>query len=492
MASIVKRGKTYAVSHYEGNGADRKQVWECGLSYNVAKARKAQIEYEIAQNIHIDRNDLTVSAFLHEFIEKYGEKKWVASTYDGNVGLMENYVHPYLGDMLLRNIRTKTVDDYYHNLMINAKPVANMGKPRRDEITPSMIHAIHKVLRCAFNQAVKWEYIAKNPFVNATLPDHKEKKRPALTPEQLHRVLDFTDRPEIYDYYLMHCAIHLAFACSMRGGEVGGAQWDKFDPEEQMLYIDRVIDRVDRSLADRLPKMEIMFRFPNLFPGTRTLIVLKQPKTDGSIRNVYTPDTVAYKLTTLRKLQDRLKIELGNDGYMDYGLIICQANGRPIMTEHLNKRFKEILVAMDDPTIDAKEMVFHSIRHTSAGVKLRLSKGDLKAVQGDGGWNTPDMVTKRYAHILDEDRRNLANEMEDKFYRTNGNISAPTTRHTANASKKPSKASTANTLPTIKSQPENAAPAPLATNTDQLASLLAGNPDLLAKVLQSVLLGNNQ
>jgi hypothetical protein len=163
-----------------------------------------------------------------------------------------------------------------------------------------------------------------------------------------------------------------------------------------------------------------MFKFPNLYPGTRTVIVLKQPKTEGSIRNVYTPETVTQKLMVLKRLQEKLKQELGNDGYMDYDLIICQANGRPIMTEHLNKRFKDILVAMGDPDIDVDDVVFHSIWHTSTGVKLKLSKGDLKAVQGDGGWNTPDMVTKRYAHILDEDRRNLAAEMEAKFYRGGG------------------------------------------------------------------------
>lgn len=44
------------------------------------------------------------------------------------------------------------------------------------------------------------------------------------------------------------------------------------------------------------------------------------------------------------------------------------------MTEHLNKRFKDVLIAMGDPDIDVDEVVFHSIRHTSAGVKLRLSK----------------------------------------------------------------------------------------------------------------------
>ncbi len=59
------------------------------------------------------------------------------------------------------------------------------------------------------------------------------------------------------------------------------------------------------------------------------------------------------------------------------------------MTEHLNKRFKDILVQMGDPDMDVEDVEFHSIRHTSTGVKLKLSKGDLKAVQGDGGWNTP-------------------------------------------------------------------------------------------------------
>lgn len=451
MASIVKRGKTYSIIYYEGEGKDRHQVWESGLSYTTAKARKAQLEHEIAQNVHVDRNDLTVSEFLYEFIEKYGEKKWVASTYDGNVGLLENYVHPYLGDKKLRGIKTKTADDYYHLLLHSAEPATNMGKPRREKISPSTIHDIHKVLRCAFNQAMKWEYIAKNPFINATLPEHKERKRQALTPEQLHRVLEFTDKPQYYDYYLMHCAIQLSFACSMRGGEVGGAQWERFNEDNQMLYIDRVIDRVDKRLMERLTKMDILYKFPNLYPGTKTVIVLKQPKTEGSIRNVYIPETVMQKLMKLRQMQEKLKFELGSDGYMDYGLIICQANGRPIMTEHLNKRFKEILTEMNDPEINIDDMVFHSLRHTSAGVKLRLSKGDLKAVQGDGGWNTPDMVTKRYAHILDEDRRKLATDMEANFYKKKA----------------------------VEGKSE-------ATNVDDIAALLKSDPDLLIKVVQSI------
>lgn len=84
-------------------------------------------------------------------------------------------MHPYLGNKKIRNIRTKTVDDYYHYLLHNAEPPSNTGKPKRDRVSPSTIHDIHKVICCAFNQAVRWEYIAKNPFVNATLPEHKGK-----------------------------------------------------------------------------------------------------------------------------------------------------------------------------------------------------------------------------------------------------------------------------------------------------------------------------
>lgn len=46
MASIVKRGKTYSVVYYEGEGSNRHQIWESGLSYSSAKSRKATIEYQ--------------------------------------------------------------------------------------------------------------------------------------------------------------------------------------------------------------------------------------------------------------------------------------------------------------------------------------------------------------------------------------------------------------------------------------------------------------
>ena len=62
------------------------------------------------------------------------------------------------------------------------------------------------------------------------------------------------------------------------------------------------------------------------------------------------------------------------------------------------------------------DVVFHSLRHTSVTYKLKLSGGDIKAVQGDSDHAQADMVTEVYGHILDEDRRKNAELMENAFY----------------------------------------------------------------------------
>ncbi len=63
-----------------------------------------------------------------------------------------------------------------------------------------------------------------------------------------------------------------------------------------------------------------------------------------------------------------------------------------------------------------KPVVFHSLRHSSTTYKLKLSGGDIKAVQGDTGHSEAAMITERYAHILDDDRRINAEKFEEMFY----------------------------------------------------------------------------
>ena len=78
---------------------------------------------------------------------------------------------------------------------------------------------------------------------------------------------------------------------------------------------------------------------------------------------------------------------------------------------HVRTKMKQIIKKEGLP-----DVVFHSLRHTSVTYELKLSGGDIKAVQGDSGHAQADMVTEVYGHILDKDRKKNAQLMENDFY----------------------------------------------------------------------------
>ena len=141
-----------------------------------------------------------------------------------------------------------------------------------------------------------------------------------------------------------------------------------------------------------------------------TVIVLKTPKTESSVRKVWMPKTVAYILREWKASQDKQKEFLGSE-YLDYNLVVALANGRPCEDRIILKSFEKLREKAGLPKV-----VFHSLRHSSTTYKLKLNHGDLKAIQGDTGHAQIDMITSVYAHILDEDRKINAQKFESAFY----------------------------------------------------------------------------
>ena len=137
---------------------------------------------------------------------------------------------------------------------------------------------------------------------------------------------------------------------------------------------------------------------------------MKTPKTENSERKIYIPKYVAQYLAEIKKEQDELKEVLGNE-YMDYNLVMATTFGMPINGSYIREQMQKVIDKEGLP-----DVVFHSLRHTSVTYKLKLSGGDIKAVQGDSGHAQSDMVTEVYGHIIDEDRRKNAEMMENAFY----------------------------------------------------------------------------
>ena len=367
MASIVKRrGRFCVVYLYTDAKGNRKQKWETFKTQAEAKARQKEIEYKEQIGTFVIPQCSTLDDLLKEYVALYGKNTWAMSTYSSNVGLIKNYISPFIGNMKLKDLTPRVLEKYYQQLL-KTKPVNNpvTGKTKNEFVGTSTVRDVHKLLRNCFGQAVKWELLEKNPCLHATVPKHKKQEREIWTAETLFHAT------EVCEDKRLRLAINLAFACSLRIGELLGLTWDCVDISDEAINtgyacisVNKELQRVTRAALQSLENKDVMQIFSE---------------------------------------------------YQDYNLVMAGPIGLPIEPATIKSSLNKLIEEHDLPKV-----VFHSLRHSSITYKLKLNGGDIKAVQGDSGHTQTSMVTDVYSHILDDDRRKNAQLFEDAFYEGKG------------------------------------------------------------------------
>ena len=439
MATIKQRKTKYSVIYWYLNDAgERKQKWDTLETKKDAKARKAYIEFYQQKNEFVlvpperlqakpepsseiqpkdgisSSEDILLKDFLVIFVNLYGVSKWSASTYSSKLASINNYINPYIGNCRLNELTTIKLSQYYNDLLSVPEVPRVKEKSTGRCVQPANIKKIHDIIRCALNQAIRWEYLdtrMRNPASLATLPKMTKVKR------KVWDIDTFRKATEAVDDDLLKICMHLAFSCSMRIGEITGLTWNDVIIDEESIHsgncrvvINKELSRVSQSAMQKLRDKDIKKVFPSLKPHCTTRLVLKTPKTESSNRTVWLPETVAKLLIQYRQTQQELKEFLGSD-YNDYGLVVALENGNPVESRIVRKRFQSLCEENGFPVV-----VFHSLRHLSTKYKLKMTHGDIKSVQGDTGHAEAEMVTDVYSEIVDEDRRLNAEKLNQEFY----------------------------------------------------------------------------
>lgn len=397
MASIVQRGKSYSVVYTKRTNDGKKQKWETYYSYDEAVRRKEQIELvQTHEKLRLNYQEGSLTKLLDEYIELYGRFHWSYSTYTSNIALIKNYIIPFMGSMQLSEFTPKTVAALYRQLMV----YPNFSNLRLEDrpMTPQILTNIHKLLHSAFEQAVLWEYVDRNPFHKVSLPKSLPKQISMLSPEEIRLLLCECDDP------LLTTAVHLAFAGSLRKGEIMGLTWDDIDFSVGSISVRKTLKRIRRDAIDVIGGKDVLYQFPPVFDEGRTVTVLKRPKTQSSIRTVYLPPYVMDVLSTWKAAQKPCQKTQPD-------LVLRYSNGRPLQEDTLLRLLERQLLILGLPKV-----TFHSLRHSSITYKLVLTGGNIKAVQGDSGHAQAEMITERYGHIIDACRKQCAQSFQDQFY----------------------------------------------------------------------------
>lgn len=429
--AIRKRGNRYQVSYCcPGETSPRTETFK---SEDEAIIRDKQIKLAKKNGtfeppvkikkgtVREAKQEITVSDFLDEYVENYGLKKWGNSYYSMSLGLIKNYIKPYIGDRYVRSLTVRDMDTYYTMLLDRPAVVVPGHMDTGAKITAHTVSRIHKLLKSAFGKAVVWEYTSVNPTIGATLPTAKSKKREVWSDDEAIEALSACEEQPL------RLCLYLALGCSMRLGEILGLQWRNVHISDEEVNGGAAYLRVDRELhrcnndsieaLERVNRSTILYKFPSIMPKqATTTLVLKTPKTDSSNRTIYLPNAVVEELRNIKAQQEEHKQEMG-DRYCDRDLVVAQINGNPYEQRVIDKKFYNFIAKNK-----LRPVVFHSLRHSSTSLKLKLSRGNIKAVQGDTGHAEARMVTDTYAHGFDADRKLIAQEMDAGFFARVGNV----------------------------------------------------------------------
>ena len=212
------------------------------------------------------------------------------------------------------------------------------------------------------------------------------------------------------DDKLLHLAVHIAFVCSLRAGETAGIDISKIDFQDKSFWITQEVQRVSDEALAVIPKQEIIRVFPKMKPNAKSSMILKGPKTEGSTRKQYLTTPLMLEIQERMQQIEEHKEILGPE-YPDYGLLICQCNGKPIDPKALSKAFKKW-----QKDNDIKDQIeFQGLRKSGQMHKVRLSQNNYQLVAENSG-QSPEVLMSNYNEALESEKRALSVMVENSFY----------------------------------------------------------------------------
>ncbi len=252
-------------------------------------------------------------------------------------------------------------------------------------LAPRTVQHVHGTARAALNHAVRQGIIGRNPAASAVVPVRRRSRRVLPTDEQLRAVLQLADDegPQWGAW------MRVAFSTGARPGEVCALRWSDVDLDRAEIHYRHAMGR---SLAGG-----------HVRKGTKT-----QTDTDDGER------TVAVDLATvaaLRRWRAVLAARVLETGHRLTGRFVVfprdPLGQLELSPDTPSKRFRRYANAAG---IDPAVRLYDASRHHH--VTWALSQGFPVADVAARVGNSPEIIFRTYAHVLDAGSRAIADALD--------------------------------------------------------------------------------
>lgn len=407
MAAIRKRGNSYLVMVSNGRDRNYKQIvetktfrpdpsWSERRTEQELRRFVTEFEAEVKGGELFKKNKMFFSELVDKWFSEYVKTNLSVNTQSNYRDVLRNHLVPALGKYRMHDLSSFRLQSFLNGYYKDGELVT---------YSAGTVQKVRNVLRSIFRKAYQWEILPENPMSRVYLPRNTQTSEPIkfFTQEQAQRFLDYISEPYVYtvpehvsnrpdnsvqqisEYTLsVHISkqLQLFFILLIYGGfrkgEALALKWDDIDFERKEISISKSAGYHNKVL------------------------IIKEPKTRGSIRTVAMPESV-MKLLAHHKREQEKEAERLEGYWQKHNFVFTQDNGKMMYQSTPYIAFKNAIAryneAQTDESMKLPNIPLHGLRHTSATIMLS-NNANISAVAARLGHSQTSTTLNVYAHAV--------------------------------------------------------------------------------------------
>jgi integrase len=310
----------------------------------------------------------TVGTLLDQWLEHLEHQGRSPTTMNGYRSLRSQLPEDFLRRPL-RKVTPKVIDDLYRRL------------GQKEGRSASTVHHFHRLLRGAFNQAMRWEMLDRNPATLATPPKPRPIEPEPPTAEEVRRVIAAAAASQNPENALI---FRLMAATGCRRGELCALRWTDLNLKTGEAVVRESIAQVSSELFEKDTKAH----------QQRTVTL-----------DAGTVDSLKDHLGDMKARAKKCGVPMAPRSFV----FSDAADGAdPIPPDRLTQAWRRIA---DSVNVDAR---LHDLRHLQASLLLDAGES-VTTVAARLGHRDTSTTLRVYAHLMPGADQRAAEIVGDMF-----------------------------------------------------------------------------
>jgi len=339
-----------------------------------ARRRLREVHRTVEAGLPLSDDKLTVDGLLDRWFRDVLRHQVASPALSNYRTIAKHHISPTLGAKQLAKLKPADVDG-----LLSSKLDAGLSV--------STVRRVRSVLAQALTQAQRWELVSRNAASISRPPKAPRREGRALNPDQARQLMTALAGERLEALFV------LMLGTGLRRGEALALKWPDVDLENATLTVARQLRREDGPIDPETGK-------PN-----GSSLVLVDPKTEKSRRQVDLPDFVVTALQAHMARQTAERLQLGA-AWQESGYAFTSTIGTALDPRNVSRQFADLAKAAG---LGAWHV--HELRHSAAS--LMIAQGQpIEVVSAVLGHSSIRLTVDTYAHIAASGRKAAAAAMD--------------------------------------------------------------------------------